>query len=97
LSSIVDVDEGALVPGIENRGPSRSARSAVVLLVIVATTYVLVEMTRVNVLEGHPPVPPGLCRILVDAFPVRLDALVATVWPRCRPLLVLRYGAALVS
>ena len=68
------------------------------LLVTVATTFVFVEMTRINLLEGHLPVPPGARRILLEAVRHRLDLLAVLVWLLgLALLLVSRYGAALFA
>jgi len=68
------------------------------LLVTVATTFVFVEMTRINVLQGNLPLPPGPRRFLEQVVRQRLDLLAAAVW-LCGVflLLVVRYGGALVS
>jgi uncharacterized membrane protein len=68
------------------------------LLVTVATTFVFVEMTRVNVLEGHLPLPAGLRRVALEVVRHRLDLLATVVWLLgVALLLVSRYGAALFA
>jgi uncharacterized membrane protein len=66
------------------------------LLVTVATTFVFVEMTRINVLEGNLPLPPAARRFLEEVIRHRLDLLATAVW-LCGILLLLvtRYGSAL--
>ena len=68
------------------------------LLVTVATTFVFVEMTRINVLEGNLPLPPAARRFLEEVVRQRLDLLATAVW-LCGIvlLLVVRYGSALFS
>jgi uncharacterized membrane protein len=66
------------------------------LLVTVATTFVFVEMTRINVLQGHLPLPPAVRRLLEAVVRRRLDLLAAVVWLYgIFLLLVVRYGDAL--
>lgn len=66
------------------------------LLVTVATTFVFVEMTRINVLEGNLPLPRAARRFLEEVVHHRLDLLATAVW-LCGILLLLvtRYGSAL--
>lgn len=66
------------------------------LLVTVATTFVFVEMTRINVLQGNLPLPPAARRFLEEVVRHRLDLLATAVW-LCGILLLLvtRYGSAL--
>ena len=66
------------------------------LLVTVATTFVFVEMTRINVIQGNLPLPRAARRFLEDVVRQRLDLLAAAVW-LCGIflLLVVRYGDAL--
>jgi uncharacterized membrane protein len=66
------------------------------LLVTVATTFVFVEMTRINVLEGNLPLPRAAQRFLEEVVRHRLDLLATAVW-LCGILLLLvtRYGSAL--
>jgi uncharacterized membrane protein len=66
------------------------------LLVTVATTFVFVEMTRVNVLEGNLPLPRAARHVLEEVIRHRLDLLATAVW-LCGILLLLvtRYGNAL--
>ena len=68
------------------------------LLVTVATTFVFVEMTRINVLEGNLPLPPAALRFLEEVVRQRLYLLAAAVW-LCGIflLLVVRYGDALFT
>ncbi len=68
------------------------------LLVTVATTFVFVELTRVNVLEGHLPLAPPAQRFLVEVVRQRLDLLAVAVWlGALLLLLVTRYGSALLG
>ena len=68
------------------------------LLITVATTFVFVEMTRVNVIDGHLPLPAGARRLLVEVVRNRLDLLAVLVWLLgVALLLVTRYGAALFA
>ncbi len=68
------------------------------LLVTVATTFVFVEMTRINVLQGNLPLPPGPRRFLEHVVRHRLDLLAAVVWLYgIFLLLVVRYGDALFT
>jgi uncharacterized membrane protein len=68
------------------------------LLVTVATTFVFLEMTRINVLEGNLPLPRTVQRALEDLVRHRLDLLAVTVWLLgITLLLVTRYGAALFA
>jgi uncharacterized membrane protein len=66
------------------------------LLVTVATTFVFVEMTRINVLEGHLGIPRRARRFAEEVIHHRLDLLATAVW-LCGILLLLvtRYGSAL--
>ena len=68
------------------------------LLVTVATTFVFVEMTRINVLEKNLPLPRAPRRFLEEVVRHRLDLLAAAVW-LCGVflLLVVRYGDALFA
>lgn len=68
------------------------------LLVTVATTFVFVEMTRINVLEGHLPIPRRARRLAEEVIHHRLDLLATAVW-LCGVLLLLvtRYGSALLG
>jgi uncharacterized membrane protein len=68
------------------------------LLVTVATTFVFVEMTRINVLQGNLPLPPAPRRFLEEVVRHRLDLLATAVW-LCGIflLLVVRYGDALFT
>lgn len=68
------------------------------LLVTVATTFVFVEMTRINLLQGNLPLPSGPRRFLEKVVRHRLDLLAAVVWLYgIFMLLVVRYGDALFS
>ena len=68
------------------------------LLVTVATTFVFVEMTRVNVLEGHLPMPAAVRRVALEVVRHRLDLLATVVWLLAVALLLVsRYGAALFA
>jgi uncharacterized membrane protein len=68
------------------------------LLVTVATTWVFVELTRINVLEGHLPLPATVREVAVAALHARLDLIAATAWLLAVALLLVsRYGAALVA
>lgn len=68
------------------------------LLVTVATTFVFVEMTRSNVLDGHLPLPFTAQRILGDIIGHQLDRLAVVVWLLTVALvLVTKYGAALFA
>lgn len=66
------------------------------LLVTVATTFVFVELTRVNVLHGNLPLTRTSRRVLEEVIRHRLDVLAVMVW-LCGILLLLvtRYGNAL--
>jgi len=68
------------------------------LLVTVATTFVFVEMTRINVLEHNLPLPRASRRFLEEVVRHRLDVLAAAVW-LCGVFLLLvgRYGDALFA
>ncbi|HEX6151560.1 vitamin K epoxide reductase family protein [Nocardioides sp.] len=66
------------------------------LLITVATTFVFFEMTRVNLLDGHLPLPSGVRRVLVDAARSHLDLMAVGGWLLAVALLVVsRYGTAL--
>lgn len=68
------------------------------LLVTVATTFVFVEMTRINVLLGHLPLPRAARPLLEKVVRHRLDLLAAVVWLYgIFLLLVVRYGDALFT
>lgn len=68
------------------------------LLVTVATTFVFFEMTKINVLDGNLPLPPGARRLLVDVIRHKLDLLAVLVWLLgVALLLVTRYGDALFA
>lgn len=68
------------------------------LLVTVATTFVFVEMTRINLLLGNLPLPPAARTFLEKAVRHRLDLLAAVVWLYgIFLLLVVRYGDALFA
>jgi len=68
------------------------------LLVTVATTFVFVEMTRINVLDGNLPLPPRVRSVLLEVIRHRLDLLAALAWLLAVALLlVTRYGAALFA
>ena len=68
------------------------------LLVTVATTFVFFEITRVNLLDGHLPLPAGLRQVLVDAARSHLDLMLVCAWLLgCALLLVARYGSAVVG
>ncbi|MFC7727624.1 hypothetical protein ACFQW6_21145 [Nocardioides sp. GCM10028917] len=64
----------------------------------VATTFVFVEMTRINVLEHNLPLPRASRRFLEEVVRHRLDVLAAAVW-LCGVFLLLvgRYGDALFA
>lgn len=66
------------------------------LLVTVATTFVFVEMTRINVIQGNLPLPQRSLRVLEEAIRHRLDVLAVAVW-LCGILLLLltRYAGTL--
>ena len=68
------------------------------LLVTVATTCVFFEMTRINVLDGHLPLPARVRRFAEEVIRSRLDLLAVLVWLLgVALLLVSRYGAALFA
>ncbi|MCP3421571.1 vitamin K epoxide reductase family protein [Nocardioides pinisoli] len=68
------------------------------LLVTVATTFVFVEMTRINVLMGNLPLPRAARPLLEKVVRHRLDLLAAVVWLYgIFLLLVVRYGDALFT
>lgn len=68
------------------------------LLVTVATTFVFVELTRVNVLERNLPLPPLALRFLAEVIRHRLDLLAVAVWlSGILLLLVTRYGSTLLG
>jgi uncharacterized membrane protein len=68
------------------------------LLVTVATTFVFLELTRVNILARHLPLPPAVRRLLEDVIRHQLDLLAVTVWLLgIALLLVTRYGTALFA
>ncbi len=66
------------------------------MLITVATTFVFFEMTRINLLEGHLPLPASVRRVLVTAARSHLDRMAVCGWLLAVALLVVsRYGAAL--
>ncbi len=66
------------------------------MLITVATTFVFFEMTRINLLEGHLPLPASVRRVLVTAARSHLDLMAVCGWLLAVALLVVsRYGAAL--
>ncbi|GAB3024395.1 membrane protein [Nocardioides flavus (ex Wang et al. 2016)] len=68
------------------------------LLVTVATTFVFVEMTRINVLERNLPLPRAAQRFLEEVVRHRLDLLATAVWlAGILLLLVTRYGSVLLG
>jgi uncharacterized membrane protein len=68
------------------------------MLVTVATTFVFFELTRINVLEGHLPLPAGAQAALEKAVRLRLDVFALAVWLLLLALVVvLRYGEALFA
>jgi uncharacterized membrane protein len=68
------------------------------LLVTVATTFVFFELTKVNVLRGHLPLPPRLRSHVLAAVRSRLDVLLVVTWLLgVAVLLVARYGEALLA
>ena len=68
------------------------------MLVTVATTFVLFELTRINILEGNLPLPARAQAVLQQAVRLRVDILVLAVWLLLLVLaVVLRYGEALLA
>jgi uncharacterized membrane protein len=68
------------------------------LLVTVATTCVFVEMTRINILEGHLPLSPRVREVATQALRARLDLIALVAWLLALALLIVtRYGDALFA
>lgn len=68
------------------------------LVVTVATTFVFFEMTRINVLEGHLPLPAAVRRAWTEVIRSHLDLLAVLAWLLAIALLLVsRYGSALFA